>query len=97
MTIRQEIREILERETISAQDIANLFRTNLKEILEHLEHIKRIIKKEKKELIMYPAGCKTCGFIFKERSKIKSPSKCPSCKSEFIEKAKLHIREIKNR
>jgi len=52
------------------------------EILEDLKHIKYSIKPKK--LKMKPAQCKKCAFIFKERSRVKKPSKCPSCKGEWI-------------
>ncbi len=40
---------------------------------------------KEKELKTKPAYCKSCNFVFKERSKISKPSKCPRCKSEWIE------------
>ena len=82
MTRRQEIIEILSKEEKTAQDLANLFKVELFEILVDLKHIKYSIKPKK--LSTKPAQCKKCGFIFKERSKIKKPSRCPSCKSEWI-------------
>ena len=82
MTRREQIIEILSKEEISAQQLANDFKVELFEILEDLKHIKYSIKPEK--LVTKPAQCKKCGFIFKERSKIKKPSKCPKCRSEWI-------------
>ena len=82
MTRRQEIIALLEKEEKSAQDLANLFKIELFEILVDLKHIKHSIKPKK--LVTKPAQCKKCGFIFKERSKIKKPSRCPSCKGEWI-------------
>ena len=82
MTRRQEIIEILSKEEKTAQDLANLFKVELFEILEDLKHIKYSIKPRK--LATKPAQCKNCSFIFKERSKIKKPSRCPKCKGEWI-------------
>ena len=82
MTRRQEIIVLLEKEEKTAQNLANLFKVDLFEILEDLKHIRYSLKPKK--LVTKPAQCKKCGFIFKERSKIKKPSRCPSCKSEWI-------------
>ena len=82
MTRRSEITDILSQNKISLQEIANIYRVELKEILEDIKHIKRSI--EPAELVMIPAQCKGCGFVFKERSKIKTPSKCPRCRHERI-------------
>lgn len=79
MTRREEIIEILSKEEKSAQDLANEFKVELFEILEDLKHIKY-----SRKLLQRPAQCKKCSFIFKERSKVKKPSKCPRCKSEWI-------------
>ena len=88
MTRRQEIIKILEKEQTSAQDLANQFKVELKEIIEDLEHIKLTVKNRLK---VFPAQCKMCGFLFKERSKIKRPSKCPRCRHERIEAALFRI------
>ena len=82
MTRREEIIEILSKEEKSAQELANRFQVELFEILEDLEHIKHSIKPKK--LVMKPALCKKCGFVFRERSRVKKPGKCPKCKGEWI-------------
>jgi len=43
------------------------------------EQLIEILTKEEKS-----AQCKKCEFKFEERSKIRKPSKCPKCKSEWI-------------
>lgn len=83
MTRREEIIALLSKGELSAQQISNQFKVELKEILEDLGHIKISIRPKK--LISKPAFCKYCSFIFKERSKVKKPSKCPKCKSEWIQ------------
>ena len=84
MTRRTEIIEMLKKEALSAQEICTIYRVILSEIEEDLEHIAKSVRPEF-ELRMYPAVCRSCGFVFKERSKIKRPSKCPKCKSESID------------
>ena len=83
MTRRQQIIEILQENRQTAQQLANYFQTTLKEILEDLEHIQKSIKPKK--LKTDPAHCKKCSFIFRERGKVSKPTKCPRCRSEWIE------------
>lgn len=89
MTRRQEIIELLKENPISAQNLANIYGTTLKDINEDLEHIKLAVKSKFR---IIPAYCKKCNYIFKERAKIKTPSKCPKCRSEWIEREKFKIK-----
>ncbi len=82
MTRREEIIEILGERRVSAQQLANIFKVELIEIIDDLGHIERSINPRK--LRRSPAFCKKCGFVFKERSRIKCPSRCPKCKSEWV-------------
>ena len=84
MTRREDIINILEKEEKSAQDLANHYKVELWEIIIDLKHIKKTVKSRFK---IHPAQCKLCGFIFKERSRLKRPSRCPRCKHERIEAA----------
>ncbi len=83
MTHRQQIIEILQQNKQTAQQLANYFQCELKEIIEDLQHIEKSIRPKK--LRIEPAYCRSCDFVFKERGKISKPSKCPRCKSEWIE------------
>ena len=83
MTRRQQIIEILQQNKQTAQQLANTFQVKLQDIIEDLQHIEKSIKPKK--LKITPAYCRNCNFVFKERSKISKPSKCPRCKSEWIE------------
>jgi hypothetical protein len=86
MTRREEIEELLKQEEFSAQELANRYKTILADVLEDLAHIQRHHR-----LKIRPAFCKACGFVFKERAKVKTPSKCPRCRKEWIEPCKFRI------
>ncbi|MBI2656924.1 hypothetical protein HYX03_04235, partial [Candidatus Woesearchaeota archaeon] len=47
MTRRQQIIEILQQNKQSAQQLANYFQTELKDIIEDLQHIEKSIKPKK--------------------------------------------------
>jgi hypothetical protein len=90
MTRREEIFEMLKNEAVSAQELASYFRCTLKEIEDDLQHIAKSVRPAF-ELRMYPAVCRSCGFVFRERTKIRKPSRCPKCKSESIDFPKFRI------
>ena len=90
MTRREEITSLLEKEPASAKHLADIFGTILPEILEDLKHIKLSVRPKK--LVVVPAKCEDCGFVFKERKKIKAPSKCPKCRSERISEPLFQIK-----
>ncbi|MFC1648532.1 hypothetical protein ACFL1B_03655 [Nanoarchaeota archaeon] len=91
LTKRQMIIVFLEKDFVSLQDISYKFGVDLKEIIDDFKYIKHAINKEGRNIVMLPAQCKACGFTFKERSKVKTPSKCPNCRHERIEAAKFKI------
>jgi transcriptional regulator len=90
MTRREEIIGVLEKNPISVQELATMFHVEIGEILEHLEHIKLSIKPKK--LKVDPAFCKYCGFVFKERKRLKTPTKCPKCRKEWIHAAMFSVK-----
>ncbi len=89
LTRRQEIIEILEKSPMSISQLANMYKMKVEELLEDFPHIKKTI--HPKQLKIIPAVCKDCRFVFKERTKLKAPSKCPKCRSEWIEEPLFKI------
>ncbi|AHL21930.1 putative transcriptional regulator containing an HTH domain fused to a Zn-ribbon [Thermococcus nautili] len=66
-------------------------RGSKKLILEDLKAIQKILRREGKVLLVKPAECRKCGFVF--RPEINIPSRCPRCKSEWIEEPRFMIAE----
>jgi len=83
-TIRQSIITLLEHHTLSAQEISVAVRIPEKEVISHLEHIRTATHKNDRHLLITPAVCKKCGFIFKKRERLTRPGKCPLCHNEQI-------------
>ena len=83
-TIRQAIKTLLERSSLSARDISAIVRIPEKEVLDHLKHIRIASHREREHLLLTPALCKKCGFSFKKRERLARPGKCPVCRNEQI-------------
>ena len=87
-TVRQEITALLEGgqggRPLSAHEISPLAGVSEKEVYGHLEHIRKSLNKSARKLVIAPAECKGCGFVFKKRVRLKKPGRCPVCRSESI-------------
>ncbi len=93
MTRRQRIIKLLEERDYSPSELALALdmrgKGAKKVILEDLKAIQKILKREGKVLLIKPAECRKCGFVFPPE--IKMPSRCPRCKSEWIEEPRFKI------
>ena len=58
-----------------------------KAIYEALKKASRILRRKGRTLLMSPPACKKCGFEFEKLN----PSRCPECKSEWIEPAVFYV------
>lgn len=94
LTIRQRITGILEGGVFSAKDISRAAGVKEKEVLDHLPHIARTVNSRgRKSFVTEPSVCLNCGFVFKKRDRLKTPGKCPVCKSEEITQTRYGIVE----
>ena len=85
-TLRKEIAKALEDGPMDLREISQAFRIREKDVLDHLQHISRSA-----QLKMDPAACLECGFSFKKRDRLNTPSRCPLCKSESISPPRYRV------
>src|SRR6266540_5485602 len=83
-TLRHEILALLKVRELSAKEISAEVRVSEADVLENLEHIRLMIRKEDAQLHITPASCKKCGFVFVKRDRLTKPGKCPVCRCEQI-------------
>lgn len=55
-----------------------------RDVVGHLEHLDRSLRREGKRLGIEAARCDDCGFTFEDRKKLGRPSRCPKCRSERV-------------
>jgi transcriptional regulator len=90
-TIRQAIIEMLSQGEYKAIDISQTLKLREKEVFDHLQHIKRTLSSHGKRLIIIPARCLECSFVFESRNRFTKPGRCPRCRGEHIEDPKYSI------
>ncbi len=83
-TIRHQIMSELEQGPLSAFDLSGLVGIPEKEVAGHLEHIRQSLHRSGRQLVIQPAECAKCGFVFEKRDRLTRPGKCPVCRSESI-------------
>src|SRR5689334_5234087 len=83
-TVRHEIIALLRDGPLSAKDISFGVHIPEKEVYGHLEHIRRSIHASGELLVVTPAECRACGFVFAKRERLAPPGKCPVCRQESI-------------
>lgn len=86
-TLRRRIMELLAGRRMTAKEISEELRIPERDVSEHLEHIRKTTNRGKSVLLVEPAECESCGFVFAKRTRLKTPGKCPMCRSESIRQA----------
>lgn len=82
LTIRQNLARLLSRGPASAAYLADALLLTPAEVEGHLEHLKKSLGKNFR---MAPAECRDCGFVFRKRSRLDAPGRCPACKSQRVD------------
>jgi predicted Zn-ribbon and HTH transcriptional regulator len=83
-TIRHELLVELEEGPLSARDLSGRIGIPEKDVYDHLTHIRTTLHRNVHRLVVQPAECAKCGFIFHKRERLTKPGKCPVCRNESI-------------
>ena len=92
-TIRKKIMDILIGNSFSAKDLSGQVGISMREVFDHLEHIQKSVSRGDYHLVITPAECKKCGFVFRKRERLKKPGKCPVCRGESIQEPLFSLRK----
>ena len=90
-TIRQEIINLLSQYEMDARELLQELGVREKEVYDHLAHVGRSVKAEKKKLIIHPSRCLQCGFVFEDRKRFTRPSRCPKCRQTHLQSPRYRI------
>jgi predicted Zn-ribbon and HTH transcriptional regulator len=92
-TVRQIIISALEEKPCSSKELSSRAGIPEKQVYDHLEHIRKTAAATERRLIVTPAECKKCGFVFRKRERFKKPGRCPACRGESIQEPLYSIKE----
>lgn len=91
-TARQRIIDLLTGTRLSSNQLAQMLGLPERQIEEHLTHVvKSIARDRSRRFILEPSTCPDCGFVFRDRTKLTKPSRCPICRGEGISRPRYGI------
>ena len=91
VTIRSALRAALLEGPLTARELSARVGVGEKEVADHLEHLTRSLRHSAERLLVKPARCVACGFVFRERTRLARPSKCPVCTSQRLRPARFQV------
>ena len=86
-TRRQQLLDLLEVCEQSVEGLRLALRVPVKLLEDDLRHVERSAKQSGGRLVVTPAACEACGYVFRDRGRFHTPGRCPKCRSERIEDA----------
>jgi len=92
-TVRHAILAMLSGEPVSALEISGEVRIPEREVYGHLEHVRKTLRATGRRLVVVPAECVECGFVFHKRDRLTRPGKCPLCGKGHIREPLFAVRE----
>ena len=88
--LRTDLKNYLIGDGMSLNQLSRLVRKPISELENDLKHLEKSIKHQGGKIETEPAHCKKCQFEF-PKSKWHKPSKCPECKSTWIQEPRISI------
>jgi predicted Zn-ribbon and HTH transcriptional regulator len=83
-TVRHRILIELVQGPLSALELSGIVGIPEKEVAGHLQHIRQSLHRTDRHLVIQPAECAKCGFVFEKRERLTRPGRCPVCRSESV-------------
>jgi predicted Zn-ribbon and HTH transcriptional regulator len=94
LTVRQRLVQLITGTLRSSRELADLAGIPERQVEDHLRHIVRSLTHDRtRRFLLEPSGCRDCGFVFRERTRLTRPSRCPRCKGEAITPPRYGIEE----
>lgn len=93
-TVRLALRQVLTEGPLTARELSARVGISEKEVAGHLEHLARSLRQRGERLRVEPTQCLACGFVFKDRTRLNKPSRCPECKSQRLSPSRFVIVRI---
>lgn len=93
-TPRRRIIELLTGTLLSSHQLAQLLGIPERQVEDHLAHIVKTLSRDPaRTFLLEPSECQDCTYVFRERTRLTRPSRCPRCRSEAITSPRFGIRE----
>ncbi|MBI5516995.1 MAG: transcriptional regulator [Deltaproteobacteria bacterium] len=84
-TVRSALlRELRAGLVVTAEELSAAVHARERDVLSELEHLARTLRAQGERLVVTPAECIGCGFVFRSRERYTAPGQCPQCRASRI-------------
>ena len=90
MTVRKQLLDLLTDAPRSVSSLALELGLSRRDVEDDLRHLIKSARAAGHRIIVVPARCRACGFLFDE-DKLAKPGKCPSCRQSRIFEPQIRI------
>jgi predicted Zn-ribbon and HTH transcriptional regulator len=90
MTFRRDLVTLLSVQPRSVSSLARELGLDRRDVEDDLRHAIRSARASGHRVVIEPARCKQCGFVFSE-DKLSKPGKCPECRGTRLFEAQIRI------
>lgn len=80
-TVREQLQRVLREGPATTRDLSRSLGIPERDVAGHLEHADRSLGRSAERLVIEPATCLECGFVFTRRRRFTRPGHCPKCRS----------------
>lgn len=87
---RKKLIELLLDNPMSVAEIAQLHGAKPRDIAEDIQHLQRSLKRDGYRLLIEPAYCRKCEFVF-HADKLLKPGRCPGCRGSWIAEPRVRV------
>jgi predicted Zn-ribbon and HTH transcriptional regulator len=87
------MRKLLQEQPLSALELSQRLSLPEKEVYHHLQHLARASRLGYR-FHLIPAVCRKCGFTFTKRARLTTPSRCPVCRYQSIQRPRFALRAL---
>jgi hypothetical protein len=87
---RKELVELLRGRMLPLSEIARLERVRVQDLADDLEHLRKSLRQAGMKLVVEPATCQKCEFVF-TKGRLVKPGRCPKCRSTWIDEPRVGV------
>ena len=90
-TIRKRMIALLRGSALSARELSVQVGIPERDVPSHLEHLRHSLHGTDERLLVVPAACRRCGFVFAKRERFERPGRCPACRGGSISEPRFVV------
>jgi predicted Zn-ribbon and HTH transcriptional regulator len=90
MAFRKELLSMLSTQPRSVSSLARELGLSRGDVEDDLRHAIRSARAAGHRIVVEPARCRACGFVFND-DRLSKPSRCPECRQSRILEAQISI------